>query len=102
MNGLVVLALMLAASFGAGYLLRAQISRRRKARYLKRLAYRQAFGLPNPTRAPRTQNSGVTSTPAVLSNLTPPGRPQSPVAEVSPMRPSMRLTGDQRMRSTAR
>lgn len=102
MKGLVVLALMLAASFGAGYWLRAHLSRRRRARYRERMVYRQAVGLPDPAVEPRAQIRGVSSPSAVLSNLTPPGRPQGSVADVSPMRPSIRLTGDQRMRSTAR
>lgn len=44
MTAVLVLCVLLLASFGAGYSLRAYISRRRRAKYLQRLAYRQAVG----------------------------------------------------------
>jgi hypothetical protein len=98
MAGLVLLVLMLAASFGAGYAFRADISRRRRAKYLERMAYRQATG---QTLEPRERSRAASPAPALLSNLTPPGRPQSSAAGASPMRPSIRQAGTQYARSTA-
>ena len=56
MTAVLVLCVLLLGSFGAGYSLRAYISRRRRAKYLQRLAYRQAFGQANSTHGIQTFN----------------------------------------------